>query len=196
MCRPLWGFHLLLVNGLVYPGIGWALWRSPEYLPKDLIFNINYLGADQLNFSLNFSKPASHIIAQYYQLIRLGRSGYTSIMTNLTHTADYLTDQLQDLGFLIMSEGSGEGLPVVAFRLSSTQNVFFDEWALARKLREKGWIVPAYTMAADCEKMGMMRVVVRTDFTMSRCMSLVNDIQAAMGALAQLEIQTIQRYQA
>lgn len=182
--------------GLVYPGIGWALWRSPEYLPKDLIFNINYLGADQLNFSLNFSKPASHIIAQYYQLIRLGRSGYKSIMTNLTHTADYLSDQLQDLGFLIMSEGSGEGLPVVAFRLSSTQNVFFDEWALALKLREKGWIVPAYTMAADCEKMGMMRVVVRTDFTMSRCMSLVNDIQAAMGALAQLEIQTIQRYQA
>ncbi|CAG8005700.1 unnamed protein product [Penicillium salamii] len=182
--------------GLVYPGIGWGLWRSPEYLPKDLIFNINYLGADQLNFSLNFSKPASHIIAQYYQLIRLGRSGYTSIMTNLTQTADHLSHQLQEMGFLIMSENGGEGLPVVAFRLSPTQNVFFDEWALAQKLREKGWIVPAYTMAADCEKMGMMRVVVRTDFSMARCESLVRDIQAALGALAHLEIQNLQRYQA
>ncbi|KAI2694950.1 hypothetical protein CBS147332_9499 [Penicillium roqueforti] len=182
--------------GLVYPGIGWALWRSPEYLPAELVFNIDYLGAEQVNFTMNFSKPASHIIAQYYQLIRLGRSGYTSIMRNLTATADYLTSQLQEMGFIIMSEGGGHGLPVVAFRLSSAQNVFLDEWALARKLREKGWIVPAYTMAADCETMGMMRVVVRTDFSMGRCVSLVQDVQDSLGALAGLEIQNIQRYQA
>ncbi|CAI7639784.1 unnamed protein product [Penicillium glandicola] len=182
--------------GLVYPGIGWALWRSSEYLPEELIFNIDYLGAEQLNFTMNFSKPASHIIAQYYQLIRLGRSGYTSIMTNLTKTADYLSSQLQEMGFIIMSEGNGQGLPVVAFRLGPTQNVFFDEWALARKLRERGWIVPAYTMAADCEKMGMMRAVVRTDFSMGRCVSLVRDVQDSLEALAGLEIRNIQRYQA
>ncbi|KAJ5458896.1 hypothetical protein N7530_010840 [Penicillium desertorum] len=182
--------------GLVYPGIGWALWRSPEYLPEELVFNIDYLGAEQLNFTMNFSKPASHIIAQYYQLIRLGRSGYTSIMRNLTRTADYLTNQLKEMGFVIMSEGGGQGLPVVAFRLSPTQNAFLDEWALARKLRERGWIVPAYTMAADCETMGMMRVVVRTDFSMGRCMSLVQDVRDSLGALAGLEIQNIQRYQA
>ncbi|CAG8000018.1 unnamed protein product [Penicillium nalgiovense] len=182
--------------GLVYPGIGWALWRSPEYLPEELVFNIDYLGAEQLNFTLNFSKPASHIIAQYYQLIRLGRSGYTSIMRNLTRTADYLTSQLKEMGFVIMSEGGGRGLPVVVFRLSSTQNAFLDEWALARKLRERGWIVPAYTMAADFETMGMMRIVVRTDFSMGRCMSLVQDVRDSLGALAGLEIQNIQRYQA
>jgi glutamate decarboxylase len=145
---------------------------------------------------MNFSKPASHIIAQYYQLIRLGRSGYTSIMRNLTRTADYLTNQLKEMGFVIMSEGGGQGLPVVAFRLSPTQNTFLDEWALARKLRERGWIVPAYTMAADCETMGMMRVVVRTDFSMGRCMSLVQDVRDSLRALAGLEIQNIQRYQA
>ncbi|KAJ5957907.1 Pyridoxal phosphate-dependent transferase major region subdomain 1 [Penicillium viridicatum] len=182
--------------GLVYPGIGWALWRSPEYLPEDLVFNIDYLGSEQLNFTMNFSKPASHIIAQYYQLIRLGRSGYTSIMRNLTKTADYLTSQLQEMGFIIMSEGNGRGLPVVAFRLSPTQNVILDEWALARKLRERGWIVPAYTMAADCTEMGMMRAVVRTDFSMGRCVSLVRDVQDALGDLAGVEIRNIQRYQA
>ncbi|KGO46366.1 Pyridoxal phosphate-dependent transferase, major region, subdomain 1 [Penicillium expansum] len=182
--------------GLVYPGIGWALWRSSEYLPEDLVFNIDYLGAEQLNFTMNFSKPASHIIAQYYQLIRLGRSGYTSIMRNLTKTADYLTSQLQELGFILMSEGNGKGLPVVAFRLSPSQNVIFDEWALSRKLRERGWIVPAYTMAADCQEMGMMRAVVRTDFSMGRCVSLVRDVQDALGDLAGMEIRNIQRYQA
>lgn len=189
-------FHRLIHFPKVYPGIGWALWRSVDYLPKELIFNINYLGADQLNFTLNFSKPASHIIAQYYQMIRLGRRGYTDIMSNLTHTADYLTDQLKDQGFIIMSDGAGHGLPVVAFRLSPAQQFFFDEFALSHKLRERGWIVPAYTMAADCEKMSMMRVVVREEFSQSRCDSLVHDIQFALQALAEQEIQNIQRYQA
>ena len=117
-------------------------------------------------------------------------------MTNLTKTADHLTAQLKDLGFIIMSEGGGHGLPVVAFRLNPTQNVFFDEWVLSRKLREKGWIVPAYTMAANCENMGMLRVVVREDFSLSRCENLVGDIQAALRALAELEMKNIQRYQA
>ncbi|KAJ5579513.1 uncharacterized protein N7459_005498 [Penicillium hispanicum] len=182
--------------GLVYPGIGWGLWRSPEYLPEELVFNINYLGADQLNFTLNFSKPASHIIAQYYQMIRLGKRGYHSIMSNLTHTADYLTAQLAEQGFIIMSDGNGQGLPVVAFRLSETQRLFFDEFALSHKLRERGWIVPAYTMAANCEKMSMMRVVVREEFTQSRCDSLVRDIQFGLQALAEQEVHNIQRYQA
>ncbi|KAJ5112015.1 hypothetical protein N7532_000060 [Penicillium argentinense] len=182
--------------GLVYPGIGWALWRSSAYLPPGLIFNINYLGAEQLNFTFNFSKSASHIIAQYYQFIRLGRKGYTSIMTNLTHTADYLTSQLREIGFTIMSTGGGDGLPVVAFRLSPEQRIVVDEFALAAKLREKGWIVPAYTMAADCESMSMMRVVVREEFSQSRCDSLVNDMRVALRVLAEKEMVNMQRYQA
>lgn len=148
-----------------------------------------------MNFTLNFSKPASHIIAQYYQMIRLGRKGYQAIMTNLTHTADYLTNRLTELGFIIMSDGGGHGLPVVAFRLSPAQHILFDEFALSHKLRERGWIVPAYTMAADCEKMSMMRVVVREDFSQSRCDSLVHDIQFALQTLAQRELYNIQRYQ-
>lgn len=66
--------------GLVYPGVGWVIWRDPKYLPKELIFNINYLGADQMSFTLNFSRGASQIIGQYYQLIRLGKRGYRKIM--------------------------------------------------------------------------------------------------------------------
>ncbi|KAJ5909208.1 hypothetical protein N7495_001890 [Penicillium taxi] len=182
--------------GLVYPGIGWALWKSIHYLPKELVFNINYLGADQLNFTMNFSKPASHIIAQYYQMIRLGRRGYEAIMTNLTRVSDYLTDRLLEMGFIIMSDGHGNGLPVVAFRLSSSQRLLFDEFALSHKLRERGWIVPAYTMAADCETMSMMRVVVRMEFGKSRCDSLVRDIQSALEVLADQEIHHFERYQA
>ncbi|KAK5003281.1 hypothetical protein LTR60_006875, partial [Cryomyces antarcticus] len=90
--------------GLVYPGVGWVVWRDPEFLPKELIFNINYLGADQASFTLNFSRGASQVIGQYYQLIRLGKHGYRSIMLNLTRVADYLSASLEQLGFIIMSQ--------------------------------------------------------------------------------------------
>lgn len=108
---------------MTYAGIGFALWRSPEYLPKSLIFNINYLGSDQASFTLNFSKGAAHVIAQYYIMIRLGRTGFTKIMRNLTSTADHLADRLNCTGrFIIMSEGGGRGLPLVAFRLKEEQH--------------------------------------------------------------------------
>lgn len=99
----------------VYPGVGWVVWRSPEYLPQELVFNINYLGADQASFTLNFSKGASQIIGQYYQMIRLGKRGYRAIMANLTRTADYLAAQLQDLGFIIMSQGRGQACRLSPF---------------------------------------------------------------------------------
>ncbi|KAJ9293546.1 hypothetical protein DTO271G3_7625 [Paecilomyces variotii] len=180
--------------GLVYPGVGWVVWRSPEYLPKELVFNINYLGADQASFTLNFSKGASQVIGQYYQMIRLGKHGYRSIMVNLTRTADYLAAQLKELGFIIMSEGRGKGLPLVAFRLDPTKDRVFDEFAIAHQLRERGWVVPAYTMAPHSEALKLMRVVVREDFTKARCDSLVQDIKLALQVLEAMDKANIERY--
>ncbi len=51
--------------GLVYPGVGWAIWRSAELLPEDLVFNLSYLGTPQASFTLNFTKGSSHVIGQY-----------------------------------------------------------------------------------------------------------------------------------
>lgn len=180
--------------GLVYPGVGWVVWRSAEYLPQELIFNINYLGADQASFTLNFSKGASHVIAQYYTLIRLGKRGYRSIMLNLTRTADYLQEQLEELGFLIMSPGHGRSLPLVAFRLDPDDGHEFDEFALAHQLRERGWVVPAYTMAPHSEKMKMMRVVVREDFSKSRCDALVTDIKLALKTLTAMDAAQVEKF--
>ena len=171
----------------VYPGVGWVVWRSPEYLPQELVFNINYLGADQASFTLNFSKGASQVIGQYYQMIRLGKRGYRSIMLNLTRTADYLSSKLKDLGFIIMSQGRGHGLPLVAFRLDPDREHFYDEFAIAHHLRERGWVVPAYTMAPHSEGLKMMRVVVREDFTLPRADLLVNDIKLALQTLGEMD---------
>jgi glutamate decarboxylase len=180
--------------GLVYPGVGWVVWRSPEYLPQELVFNINYLGADQASFTLNFSKGASQVLGQYYQFIRLGKSGYRSIMLNLTRTADYLTACVKQMGFIILSKGHGEGLPLVAFRLDPKHNHHFDEFAVAHQLRERGWVVPAYTLAPHAGNIKLMRVVVREDFSRSRCDALVLDLKAAVETLQAMEPQQVEQY--
>ncbi|KAB5583376.1 pyridoxal phosphate-dependent transferase [Coniochaeta sp. 2T2.1] len=179
--------------GLVYPGVGWVLWRSAEYLPKELVFNINYLGADQASFTLNFSKGASQVIGQYYQLIRLGKHGYRAIMSNLTRTADYLSDSLEALGFVIMSKKSGEGLPLVAFRFNPKDEHHYDEFELAHALRVRGWVVPAYTMAPHTEGMKMLRIVVREDFSRARCDALISDFKVTMTHLDGMDKEAIRK---
>ncbi|KAH8178200.1 pyridoxal-dependent decarboxylase conserved domain-containing protein [Sarocladium implicatum] len=183
--------------GLVYPGVGWVIWRSTEYLPQELVFNINYLGADQSSFTLNFSKGASQVIGQYYQLIRFGKHGYRAVMSNLTITADYLSEELEKLGFVIMSERAGAGLPLVAFRFKNKaeggEERHYDEFSLARTLRTRSWVVPAYTMAPKTNDLKMLRVVVREDFTRSRCDLLLKDIKLCLGLLNDVDAETAQR---
>ncbi|KAL2814368.1 pyridoxal phosphate-dependent transferase [Aspergillus cavernicola] len=183
--------------GLVYPGIGWVFWRSPEYLPKELIFNVNYLGAEQATFTLNFSKGASHIIGQYYQLIRLGRDGYRVIMLNLVEISQKLATGLTELGLIILSDNSGNGsngVPLVAFRLPDDESRLYDEFALSAVLRRRGWVVPAYTMAPNSNNLRIMRVVVREDFTAHRCGILIEDVKMAMKWLEDMDETTIGRY--
>lgn len=104
-------------------------------------------------------------------------------MLNLTRTADYLSAHLEALGFLILSQTGGKGLPLVAFRLDPKKNHHYDEFAVAHQLRQRGWVVPAYTMAPHSEKLKLMRVVVREDFSKSRCDQLVADIKLAVETL-------------
>ena len=198
-----WDFRVPLVAsinvsghkyGLVYPGVGWVIFRSPEFLPQELVFTVNYLGADQSSYTLNFSKGASQIVGQYYQLIRLGKKGYREIMANLQRTADHLAEVLKEMGFLIMSETGGRGLPVVAFRLNPAHPKPYDEFALAHQLRQRGWIVPAYTMAPNTDGMKMMRVVIREDFSRSRCEQLITDLKMCLGLMEEMDEKMMAQY--
>lgn len=159
-----------------------------------MVFNVNYLGADQASFTLNFSKGASQVIGQYYQMIRLGKRGFRAIMINITKIADYLASQLEQMGFIIMSERRGNGVPLVAFRLPPDQERHYDEFAIAHQLRERGWIVPAYTMAPKSNGLKMMRVVVREDFSMARCDTLISDFKLAMKTLEDMDKAMLDKY--
>ncbi len=145
--------------GLVYPGVGWAVWRDKQALPRELVFEVNYLGGNMPTFALNFSRPGSEVIAQYFMFMSLGRSGYTSLMTDLRDTATHLSTEIGRMGpYHLVSDGSQ--LPVFAFALdpSVTNYTVFD---VSDRLRERGWLVPAYTFPADRQDLSVLRVVVR-----------------------------------
>ncbi|KQJ98585.1 glutamate decarboxylase [Brachypodium distachyon] len=184
-----WDFRLPLVKsinvsghkyGLVYPGVGWVIWRSKDDLPDELIFHINYLGTDQPTFTLNFSKGASQIIAQYYQLIRLGFEGYKHIMENCKGNAAILREGIEATGrFKVLSKE--DGVPLLAISLKdSTGFTVFD---ISENLRRFGWIVPAYTMPADAEHVAVLRVVIREDFSRSLAQRLIADINKVLREL-------------
>ncbi|HTX08553.1 MAG TPA: glutamate decarboxylase [Solirubrobacteraceae bacterium] len=149
--------------GLVYPGVGWAIWRNEEALPKDLVFDVNYLGGHMPTFALNFSRPGSEVIAQYYMLTTLGLDGYRRVMQAAQEVATYLSSEIATLGpYRLVSEG--KELPVFAFGLAPEVKNYtvFD---VSDKLRTRGWLVPAYTFPANRQDLSVLRIVVRAGMT-------------------------------
>ncbi len=184
-----WDFRLPLVKsinvsghkyGLVYPGVGWVVWRDRSNLPEDLIFHVNYLGGDEATFNLNFSKGASQVIAQYYNFLRLGREGYTRIMRNLRSTADYLASRLTEDGrFTLLSDN--KSLPLVAFRLTEPKP--YTVYDISERLRAHGWIVPAYHLPASLEDISLVRIVVREHFSRDMADMLLDDLNRVLARL-------------
>jgi glutamate decarboxylase len=174
--------------GLTYAGLGWLIFRDATDLPKDLIFRVNYLGEFEDTFTLNFSRGTAMVVAQYYNILRFGKDGYTRIMQNVLNVAKGLAQQLEDLcandseksnRFAILN--GGERLPIVAFKhaTSATYSAKYSLLELSHKLKEKGWIVPAYNLPEKAEKTEIMRIVVRENFTAEMAELLVNDIRDA-----------------
>ncbi|WP_328662405.1 glutamate decarboxylase [Nocardia salmonicida] len=170
--------------GLTYPGIGFVVWRSPEYLPDDLVFRVNYLGGDMPTFTLNFSRPGNQVIGQYYNFLRLGRAGYGQVMHSLSQTARWLGDRLRESQhFEVITDGSA--IPVISFRLSG--NPGYTEFDVSEALRAYGWQVPAYTMPDNATDIAVLRIVVREGFSADMARALSDDMTTALGHLDALK---------
>jgi glutamate decarboxylase len=146
--------------GLVYPGVGWAVWRNKEALPSELIFDVNYLGGHMPTFALNFSRPGSEVIAQYFMLTSLGRSGYRNVIQTTQDIATYISSGVAELGpYRLISEG--RELPVFAFALApEVKN--YSVYDVSDRLRQRGWLVPAYSFPENRTDLDVLRIVVRT----------------------------------
>ncbi|MFI8405237.1 glutamate decarboxylase [Streptomyces sp. NPDC085463] len=168
--------------GLVYPGIGWLIFREESDLAKDLVFYENYLGKTDATFTLNFSTGASMVLAQYYNFVRLGRQGYTYVMRMMQENARVLADNLRSSGRFEVIGSDLEQLPLVAFRLAEKRS--YDESDIAWQLSaERGWMVPAYTLPPNAERVKIMRALVKETLSREHVDRLSQDITDACRTL-------------
>ncbi|MEU8541065.1 glutamate decarboxylase [Streptomyces sp. NPDC048717] len=167
--------------GLVYPGVGWALWRTPEELPEELVFRVNYLGGDMPTFALNFSRPGAQVVAQYYTFLRLGRAGYRAVQQTARDVARGLSERVEAMGdFRLLTRGNE--LPVFAFTTGPDVTAY-DVFDVSRRLRESGWLVPAYTFPKNREDLSVLRVVCRNGFSADLAELFVEDLKRLLPEL-------------
>jgi glutamate decarboxylase len=167
--------------GLVYPGVGWIVWRDADALPADLIFWVNYLGDNMPTFALNFSRPGAQVVAQYYNFLRLGFDGYAKVQGYAREVATRLADEIEALGpFRLITRG--DELPVFAFTLNAdvTDFTVFD---VSNALRERGWQVPAYTFPENRTDLAALRIVVRRGFSHDLADLLLLDLRRVLPRL-------------
>jgi glutamate decarboxylase len=168
--------------GLVYPGIGWLVFRQKEDLAKDLVFYENYLGKTDATFTLNFSTGSAMVLAQYYNFVRLGRDGYAYIMKAMESNARALAEQLKADGYFELIGDEQEQLPLVAFKLAEEKG--YDEFDVSWQLSaERGWMLPAYTMPPDAEDVKVMRALVKETLSRAQVDRLSADISQACATL-------------
>jgi glutamate decarboxylase len=171
--------------GLVYPGVGWAIWRDHSALPKELIFDVNYLGGHMPTFALNFSRPGSEVIAQYYMFTTLGRGGYQRTMQDAQNVATYLSSTIPECGPYRMLT-LGDELPVFAFTLNDDV-ANYSVFDVADRLRQRGWLIPAYTFPENRQDLSVLRIVVRAGMSIDMADLLLAHMREETAELESLD---------
>ena len=172
--------------GLVYPGVGWVVWRDKNCVPESLIFHVSYLGGDMPTLALNFSRPGAQVLMQYYMFLRLGVEGYRSVQQNSLNVAQYLSKEIGEMdAFELISKG--DTIPVFAWKLTPDYTDKWDLYDLQDRLRLKGWQVPAYPMPDNMSDLNVQRIVVRAGLSEDLATLLLGDIKGAVEYLNLLE---------
>ena len=172
--------------GLVYPGLGWVIWRDKDALPEELVFHVSYLGGDMPTFALNFSRPGAQVLLQYYLFIRLGFEGYASVQSACRDVATYLSAEIGAIeAFTLWSDGSD--IPVFAWQLADGHTRNWNLHHLSERLRMSGWIVPAYPLPDGLGDITVQRVVVRNGFTKDLAASFLADLKKEVEYLDSLD---------
>jgi glutamate decarboxylase len=183
--------------GLVYPGLGWVVWKDKKYLPEQMSFSVNYLGASIAQVGLNFSRPAAQILAQYYNFLHLGFEGYREIHSNSMTIAEYCHQQIGKMPcFRNYSQTLENPLFIWSLDPEYEKTAKWTLFDLQDKLMQSGWMVPAYTMPKDIEDMVVMRIVVRQGMSRDMANMLLEDIQNAVEELEKLAYPTPSRIEA
>ena len=180
--------------GLVYPGLGWVVWKDKKYLPDEMSFSVNYLGANITQVGLNFSRPAAQILGQYYNFIRLGFEGYKEIQQNSMDIAAYCHRAIGEMTcFRNFAKEVVNPLFIWSMDPAYEKTAKWTLFDLQAKLQQSGWMVPAYTMPANIEQLIVMRIVVRQGMSRDMADMLMGDIRNAVEEFEKLRYPTQSR---
>jgi glutamate decarboxylase len=168
--------------GLVYPGLGWVVWRDRAALPEDLVFDVTYLGGHLPTFALNFSRPGAQVLLQYYLFLRLGFDGYRRVQQAAHDVALFLSEEIGKLPPFELWNDGGD-IPVFAWRLKPGHTDRWNLYHLSDRLRGRGWLVPAYPMPADLQDVTVQRVVVRNGLSRDLAEAFLADLRAEVDYL-------------
>lgn len=189
-CKNVWSINTSGHKyGLVYPGVGWVIWRSKEALPEDLIFWVSYLGGNEATMAINFSRSASQIVGQYYVFMRNGYEGMAEIHQRTMDVARYLADELKGIDVFEVYEDAQQ-IPIVTWGIKEGAKVPWSLYDLSDRLRMHGWLIPAYPMPENIQDMVVQRVVVRQDFSMPLAIRLMDDLKKDLETLKQARFVT------
>lgn len=190
-----WDFRLKWVKsisvsghkfGLVYPGVGWIVWRDDSMLPKEMNFAVNYLGDEIPSISINFSRPGNQVLAQYYTLLRLGHEGFKEIQQNCIDVCLYLRDRLSKMGiFEFFSDDQPN--PLFIWQLKDDPSRNWTLYDLSDLIHVSGWQIPAYTLPEEMTSTIVMRIVVRQGMGFDLADLLIKDLTHAIAKLEELK---------
>ena len=175
--------------GLVYPGIGWVLWRDKEYLPEELVFDVSYLGGTVPTIAINFSRSASQIIAQYYNFLQLGRKGYEEVHGTTREVAMYLAKEVEKLDLFNMYN-DGDNIPIVCYSLKEGLNLNWTLYDLSDRLLMKGWQIPSYPLPVNMDNVIIQRMVCRADLSQPMAEEMIGDLKEAIKELNEHKVIT------
>jgi len=175
--------------GLVYPGLGWVVWRSADLLPESLIFKVSYLGGEMPTFALNFSRPGAQILLQYWAFLRYGYEGYRAVQSETMEVAQHLASEIAKIGpFELWNDATD--IPVFAWMLKPDPNRSWTLYDLSDRLRMKGWQIPAYPMPTNLTDITVQRIVVRNGLSMDLAGRLIDDIKSQVAHLNSTNVKT------
>jgi glutamate/tyrosine decarboxylase-like PLP-dependent enzyme len=134
--------------------------------------------------------------------VRSGK-GEEGTLRNTTYSSRYFTDEVPAHAIpddsmparaayqLIRDELNLDGNPALNLASFVTtwmepkaqQDGGIDVFELSERLRERGWIVPAYTLPPNAESVAVLRMVVKENFSRDMAAMLGEDIEAALAKM-------------
>ena len=167
--------------GLVYPGVGWLVFRDEAQLPEDLVFYEDYLGERDATFTLNFSGSSAFILAQYYNFVRYGKAGYASLVRAMDANARHLEMRVGQEDCLELMGGQPR-LPLLIARVREEEP--FDATDLVAELAQRrGWLVPAYHLPPANDDQQIIRVLVKINQSRELADALADDLRDSVADL-------------